>query len=101
MAIALLRVNERPKLIKKIIYKRYVVACKQGLIELLFRSILLCALLLDFPDRAVPCHIKFLRSQKVVYISCGEEHTAALTKVWCISTARCHLVFLSAAGVQW
>ncbi|MGH0132128.1 UNVERIFIED_CONTAM: hypothetical protein FKN15_049989 [Acipenser sinensis] len=32
------------------------------------------------PDRAVPCHIKSLRSQKVVYISCGEEHTAALTK---------------------
>uniref|UniRef100_A0A673FJX0 Probable E3 ubiquitin-protein ligase HERC3 n=1 Tax=Sinocyclocheilus rhinocerous TaxID=307959 RepID=A0A673FJX0_9TELE len=35
----------------------------------------------DEQDRAVPCHIKFLRSQKVVYISCGEEHTAALTKV--------------------
>lgn len=34
------------------------------------------------PDRPVPCHIKFLRSQKVVYISCGDEHTAALTKVW-------------------
>ncbi|KAK3554356.1 hypothetical protein QTP70_022588 [Hemibagrus guttatus] len=34
----------------------------------------------DDQDRAVPCHIKFLRSQKVVYISCGEEHTAALTK---------------------
>ncbi|XP_016124859.1 probable E3 ubiquitin-protein ligase HERC3 [Sinocyclocheilus grahami] len=34
----------------------------------------------DEQDRAVPCHIKFLRSQKVVYISCGEEHTAALTK---------------------
>ncbi|XP_062852312.1 probable E3 ubiquitin-protein ligase HERC3 isoform X1 [Trichomycterus rosablanca] len=34
----------------------------------------------DEEDRAVPCHIKFLRSQKVVYISCGEEHTAALTK---------------------
>uniref|UniRef100_A0A672YT47 HECT domain-containing protein n=1 Tax=Sphaeramia orbicularis TaxID=375764 RepID=A0A672YT47_9TELE len=34
----------------------------------------------DKQDRAVPCHIKFLRSQKVVYISCGEEHTAALTK---------------------
>lgn len=32
-------------------------------------------------DRAVPCHIKFLRSQKVVHISCGDEHTAALTKV--------------------
>uniref|UniRef100_A0A3Q1BX49 HECT domain-containing protein n=1 Tax=Amphiprion ocellaris TaxID=80972 RepID=A0A3Q1BX49_AMPOC len=34
----------------------------------------------DKQDRAVPCHIKFLRSQKVVYISCGNEHTAALTK---------------------
>uniref|UniRef100_A0A3Q2DP84 HECT and RLD domain containing E3 ubiquitin protein ligase 3 n=1 Tax=Cyprinodon variegatus TaxID=28743 RepID=A0A3Q2DP84_CYPVA len=34
----------------------------------------------DRQDRAVPCHIKFLRSQKVVYISCGDEHTAALTK---------------------
>ncbi|XP_071391939.1 probable E3 ubiquitin-protein ligase HERC3 isoform X1 [Centroberyx affinis] len=34
----------------------------------------------DEQDRAVPCHIKFLRSQKVVYISCGDQHTAALTK---------------------
>lgn len=34
----------------------------------------------DEQDRAVPCHVKFLRSQKVVYISCGEEHTSALTK---------------------
>uniref|UniRef100_A0A3B3SXT5 HECT and RLD domain containing E3 ubiquitin protein ligase 3 n=1 Tax=Paramormyrops kingsleyae TaxID=1676925 RepID=A0A3B3SXT5_9TELE len=34
----------------------------------------------DEQDRAVPCHIKFLRSQKVVFISCGDEHTAALTK---------------------
>ncbi|XP_036373044.1 probable E3 ubiquitin-protein ligase HERC3 isoform X1 [Megalops cyprinoides] len=34
----------------------------------------------DEQDRAVPCHIKFLRTQKVVYICCGEEHTAALTK---------------------
>uniref|UniRef100_A0A6Q2YKZ0 HECT domain-containing protein n=1 Tax=Esox lucius TaxID=8010 RepID=A0A6Q2YKZ0_ESOLU len=34
----------------------------------------------DEQDRPVPCHIKFLRSQKVVYISCGDEHTAALTK---------------------
>uniref|UniRef100_A0A671W373 HECT and RLD domain containing E3 ubiquitin protein ligase 3 n=1 Tax=Sparus aurata TaxID=8175 RepID=A0A671W373_SPAAU len=34
----------------------------------------------DKQDRAVPCHIKFLRSQKVVHISCGDEHTAALTK---------------------
>lgn len=42
-------------------------------------SVSLWCLLLD---RAVPCHIKFLRSQKVVHISCGDEHTAALTKVW-------------------
>lgn len=34
----------------------------------------------DKQDRPVPCHIKFLRSQKVVHISCGDEHTAALTK---------------------
>ncbi|KAM4603973.1 putative E3 ubiquitin-protein ligase HERC3 isoform 5-T5 [Polymixia lowei] len=34
----------------------------------------------DEQDRAVPCHIKFLRSQKVIFISCGDEHTAALTK---------------------
>ncbi|XP_068614172.1 probable E3 ubiquitin-protein ligase HERC3 [Brachionichthys hirsutus] len=34
----------------------------------------------DKQDRAVPCHIKSLRSQKVVHISCGEDHTAALTK---------------------
>ncbi|XP_015200074.1 probable E3 ubiquitin-protein ligase HERC3 isoform X1 [Lepisosteus oculatus] len=34
----------------------------------------------DEQERAVPCHIKSLRTQKVVYISCGDEHTAALTK---------------------
>ncbi|KAG2465529.1 HERC3 ligase, partial [Polypterus senegalus] len=34
----------------------------------------------DKQDRAFPCHIKSLRNQKVVYISCGEDHTAALTK---------------------
>ncbi|MBN3297180.1 HERC3 ligase, partial [Amia calva] len=34
----------------------------------------------DEQDRAVPCHIKSLRTQKVVYICCGDEHTAALTK---------------------
>lgn len=32
-------------------------------------------------DRESPCHVKLLRTQKVVYISCGEEHTAVLTKV--------------------
>nr|XP_033815100.1 probable E3 ubiquitin-protein ligase HERC3 isoform X3 [Geotrypetes seraphini] len=34
----------------------------------------------DEEDRASPCHVKHLRSQKAVYISCGEEHTAVLTK---------------------
>ncbi|XP_038648655.1 probable E3 ubiquitin-protein ligase HERC3 [Scyliorhinus canicula] len=34
----------------------------------------------DDKDRDVPNHVKFLRRQKIVYISCGEEHTAALTK---------------------
>ncbi|XP_048383534.1 probable E3 ubiquitin-protein ligase HERC3 isoform X4 [Stegostoma tigrinum] len=34
----------------------------------------------DDKDRDVPNHVKFLRTQKIVYISCGEEHTAALTK---------------------
>ncbi|TRY88331.1 hypothetical protein DNTS_018819 [Danionella cerebrum] len=43
----------------------------------------------DEQDRAVPCHIKFLRSQKVVYISCGEEHTAALTKEGGLFTFGC------------
>ncbi|XP_063773192.1 probable E3 ubiquitin-protein ligase HERC3 isoform X2 [Pseudophryne corroboree] len=34
----------------------------------------------DEQVRVCPCHVKPLRSQKVVYISCGEEHTAVLTK---------------------
>lgn len=34
----------------------------------------------DDEDRASPCHVKPLRTQKVVYISCGQEHTAILTK---------------------
>ncbi|XP_064416275.1 probable E3 ubiquitin-protein ligase HERC3 isoform X2 [Latimeria chalumnae] len=34
----------------------------------------------DEQDRDVPCHVKSLRSQNIVYLSCGEEHTAALTK---------------------
>nr|XP_036876001.1 probable E3 ubiquitin-protein ligase HERC3 isoform X4 [Manis javanica]XP_036876002.1 probable E3 ubiquitin-protein ligase HERC3 isoform X4 [Manis javanica] len=34
----------------------------------------------DEEDRESPCHVKLLRMQKVVYISCGEEHTAVLTK---------------------
>lgn len=34
----------------------------------------------DDEDRESPCHVKLLRTQKVVYISCGEEHTAVLTK---------------------
>ncbi|EPY82854.1 putative E3 ubiquitin-protein ligase HERC3 isoform 1 [Camelus ferus] len=35
----------------------------------------------DEEDRESPCHVKLLRTQKVVYISCGEEHTAVLTKL--------------------
>ncbi|XP_004848121.1 probable E3 ubiquitin-protein ligase HERC3 isoform X2 [Heterocephalus glaber] len=34
----------------------------------------------DEKDRESPCHVKLLRTQKVVYISCGDEHTAVLTK---------------------
>ncbi|MEE6461871.1 hypothetical protein FKM82_001435 [Ascaphus truei] len=34
----------------------------------------------DEQARESPCHVKPLRTQKVVYISCGEEHTAILTK---------------------
>ncbi|KAM4807528.1 putative E3 ubiquitin-protein ligase HERC3 [Rhinophrynus dorsalis] len=34
----------------------------------------------DEQVRESPCHVKPLRTQKVVYISCGEEHTAILTK---------------------
>ncbi|XP_075207297.1 putative E3 ubiquitin-protein ligase HERC3 isoform X2 [Anomaloglossus baeobatrachus] len=34
----------------------------------------------DEQVRESPCHVKPLRSQKVVYITCGEEHTAVLTK---------------------
>uniref|UniRef100_A0A8C5MLC3 HECT and RLD domain containing E3 ubiquitin protein ligase 3 n=1 Tax=Leptobrachium leishanense TaxID=445787 RepID=A0A8C5MLC3_9ANUR len=34
----------------------------------------------DEKVRESPCLVKALRSQKVVYISCGEEHTAVLTK---------------------
>ncbi|XP_020853826.1 putative E3 ubiquitin-protein ligase HERC4 isoform X3 [Phascolarctos cinereus] len=34
----------------------------------------------DENDRFVPNLLKSLRSQKIVYICCGEDHTAALTK---------------------
>lgn len=34
----------------------------------------------DEKVRESPCQVKPLRTQKVVYISCGEEHTAVLTK---------------------
>ncbi|KAF7247412.1 putative E3 ubiquitin-protein ligase HERC4 [Varanus komodoensis] len=34
----------------------------------------------DENDRYVPNLLKSLRSQKIVYISCGEDHTATLTK---------------------
>ncbi|KAI2658144.1 putative E3 ubiquitin-protein ligase HERC4 [Labeo rohita] len=35
----------------------------------------------DNDDRYFPALLKTLRSQRVVYISCGEDHTAALTKL--------------------
>ncbi|XP_037533808.1 probable E3 ubiquitin-protein ligase HERC4 [Nematolebias whitei] len=34
----------------------------------------------DTNDRCHPVLLKSLRSQKVIYVSCGEDHTAALTK---------------------
>ena len=36
---------------------------------------------MKFSDRYVPNLLKSLRTQKIVYICCGEDHTAALTKV--------------------
>uniref|UniRef100_G3NHP7 HECT domain-containing protein n=1 Tax=Gasterosteus aculeatus aculeatus TaxID=481459 RepID=G3NHP7_GASAC len=35
----------------------------------------------DCNDRFFPSLLKSLRSQRVIYISCGEDHTAALTKL--------------------
>uniref|UniRef100_A0A8P4KRC0 HECT domain-containing protein n=1 Tax=Dicentrarchus labrax TaxID=13489 RepID=A0A8P4KRC0_DICLA len=35
----------------------------------------------DSNDRLFPTLLKSLRSQRVIYISCGEDHTAALTKL--------------------
>uniref|UniRef100_A0AAQ5ZXY8 HECT domain-containing protein n=1 Tax=Amphiprion ocellaris TaxID=80972 RepID=A0AAQ5ZXY8_AMPOC len=35
----------------------------------------------DSNDRYFPALLKSLRSQRVIYISCGEDHTAALTKL--------------------
>ncbi|XP_076021332.1 putative E3 ubiquitin-protein ligase HERC4 isoform X2 [Genypterus blacodes] len=34
----------------------------------------------DNNDRSFPTLLKSLRSQRVIYVSCGEDHTAALTK---------------------
>lgn len=36
---------------------------------------------LYFSDRHFPALLKSLRSQRVIYVSCGEDHTAALTKL--------------------
>lgn len=35
----------------------------------------------SFSDRSFPALLKSLRSQRVIYVSCGEDHTAALTKL--------------------
>uniref|UniRef100_A0A3Q2QXT1 Uncharacterized protein n=1 Tax=Fundulus heteroclitus TaxID=8078 RepID=A0A3Q2QXT1_FUNHE len=37
-------------------------------------------LIWSFPDRCFPALLKSLRSQSVIYVSCGEDHTAVLTK---------------------
>lgn len=41
---------------------------------------LICFFVL-FEDKSHPTLCKSLRNQKVMYISCGEDHTVALTKV--------------------
>lgn len=45
--------------------------------------------LLNLSDRYVPTLLKSLRSQKVVHICCGEDHTAALTKVQNLKICLC------------
>ena len=36
---------------------------------------------IKIPDKSHPTLCKSLRNQKVMFISCGEDHTVALTKV--------------------
>uniref|UniRef100_A0AAQ5X3W4 HECT domain-containing protein n=1 Tax=Amphiprion ocellaris TaxID=80972 RepID=A0AAQ5X3W4_AMPOC len=58
----------------------------------------------DSNDRYFPALLKSLRSQRVIYISCGEDHTAALTKLsyilfgYLISFA--HIILLHELPVQ-
>lgn len=44
---------------------------------------------LNLSDRYVPTLLKSLRTQKVVHICCGEDHTAALTKVQYLKICLC------------
>lgn len=50
--------------------------------------------LLNLSDRYVPTLLKSLRSQKVVHICCGEDHTAALTKVQNLKICLCSNFFM-------
>uniref|UniRef100_A0A452RZT3 Probable E3 ubiquitin-protein ligase HERC4 n=1 Tax=Ursus americanus TaxID=9643 RepID=A0A452RZT3_URSAM len=54
----------------------------------------------DENDRYVPNLLKSLRTQKIVYICCGEDHTAALTKVFfgCCGEASYYSVCCSFEG---
>ncbi|XP_063463762.1 probable E3 ubiquitin-protein ligase HERC4 isoform X17 [Pan paniscus] len=59
----------------------------------------------DENDRYVPNLLKSLRSQKIVYICCGEDHTAALTKAkYCASSYSDHSLingFNSDLSLSW
>lgn len=49
---------------------------------------------LFFSDRCYPVQLKSLRSQRVMYISCGEDHTVALTKVSYILSIYTYSIYL-------
>lgn len=51
------------------------------------------AAVLNLSDRYVPTLLKSLRTQKVVHICCGEDHTAALTKVQYLKICLCFDMF--------
>lgn len=46
------------------------------------------------PDRWFPALLKSLRSQRVIFVSCGEDHTAALTKLSYTSSGEMFQMFL-------
>uniref|UniRef100_A0A3P9MXW6 HECT and RLD domain containing E3 ubiquitin protein ligase 4 n=1 Tax=Poecilia reticulata TaxID=8081 RepID=A0A3P9MXW6_POERE len=52
----------------------------------------------DTNDRCFPTLLKSLRSQRVIYVSCGEDHTAVLTKVASCFCVQHTLAFTPACG---